>query len=1261
MRKKIIEELIKELYGPEDGSTEIVDSYPLNKYMTGVIIPENWESKEENRSPDNEILMSEEGPLNEDDYTDEDISPTIPSELNPQIRSKSFGISFVVTDENPSLDVCVTWGRYFEQKIDKKKVWKRKPYYKICDSLEFNKKQCIYNEDDGQIYLFIRKKFWKNKYHITLSLVNNLESHDERGPSISSCIFQPSIRIFIKNDTSVDTEEIFKDAISFIYRKKLVKARGHMCSAIWKDVDYFDEEIFNDSILWPDGEYFEECSKYSKPDLRTEFIPMYPMPAPDYEWDTKYGKEPKFSASILSEIWFDDDIKNNLDPLVQGYKSWIDFKIKENQDNNEISKEIIENQLNALNRIQKGIDILINDENARLAFCFANKTISEQYKWKKDDFKWRPFQLSFLLMNIESICDKKSEFRNILDLLWIPTGGGKTEAYMGLIAFTIALRRINALKGISSSRTGAGTAIISRYTLRLLTVQQFRRTLKMITAAEYLRVKPSKNGKIGWRPDQCDFDEDWIYGSSRFSVGMWVGGAVSPNHIRTKGENIGAIDALRGQNANGEPAQVITCPVCGTFLAVPQKGIPRGLNKLHIVAKLFSEKLEFNDEINKLIKSVNYLKNIKISDNNHKTKYITITLELNANKELNKRDLEIIWNKIKNEIPVKEESLSLDRPGYFGSAIELGRRNDKFGNFEIWCTNPDCNLNNNVIWKEGIPTDNIEKFDFPDGLVENNVISPFISNSRIPIPAYTVDEQIYSYCPTVIISTADKIARLAFEPRAASIFGNIDKYNSCYGFHRGIYPYGPNPLPTKNCSSKNINVEPFEPPELIIQDELHLIDGPLGSMFGLYESAVDGLIKKAGGNPKYIASTATIKNAEAQVNLLYSKSTFQFPPYGLTIDDSFFVKDVGFKDGWGKKQKGRIFMGIYSPGFGPLYPLVIMWARLLRTTFKYRKENEYKKELNYFWTIVGYYNAIRELGGALALYRDDIESRLNEISKNDNEKRELDQDRIIDLSSNSDSTQIPIILNELEMDGDKDLNKKLNKKHPFYDAIFTTSMFGTGVDIPHLSLMVVNGQPKTTGSYIQATGRIGRSYGGLVVTFLRAGRPRDLSHYEMFTTYHHRIHQEVEPVSVSPFSRGALWRGAGPSSVSFLRNMHNPSVKWLDNDGNVICNDGADSDREYLINHIKERLKFIYRDKQPEEREKICKRIIKNFTSELGKWHDLAEVNDYDFVEYCRGLPNKDVILGDPPHKKYGKKVVFKNAPQSLREIEETIGFWVSS
>lgn len=1275
MRKEFIKELIREVYGPREGVKEEINQDPWDDYLTGVIIPRDWKLKEDegNPEPDSDLIRSGEDLKLEDEVSDQDVDQIFPSELDPKMKPKSFGISFV-TGMNPIIDICFTWGRYFEEKSDENIIWNRKSYSDIVE-INFNEadhdKIILENEEnDGEIILNIRKvDIAGDKCHLTISIENNLNFEalkSEYRPNTSACIFQPSLRINLKDNTelveSAPTSSHEKE-LRFIYRNRPVKATGHMCSAVWKDIDYIDE--FGEGI-WIDGKENKKIEEFKRPDVRSEFVPLYPMPVPSF--DISQVDNSKFLASNLAESYHPDKLDEFLRPILASYTEWINSnkgRIKELDHNQkEVARELLKKQEESLKRMEKGLTILKEHEDARLAFCFANKTIDIQNRFgnknkklveqdKKDEFDknfcWRPFQLAFFLMNIESIYNKQSKDRKTLDLLWIPTGGGKTESYLGIMAFTIALRRIKSTKS-SKKDSRSGTTIMSRYTLRLLTVQQFLRTLKMITAAEYLRVYTCSNGSIGWRPKAIEDENDWIYGSSRFSTGIWVGSAVSPNHLIKNGGAMASLMQKDNINVEGEPAQVLKCPSCNAWLSIPESGLPKTDSNLHLVVNGNFE----DDELTSYIKeNIEIIDSIIISNENHVNEYKTISFRFIDDINIEEQLIEDIWDKFSNKFGIKIASLSLKRPGYFGSVKEIGRTGPKKNecrDFEIWCPNPKCCLNDSF-WKEGIPiNENDELEEFPDGLFERKIISPFIAGTRIPIPAYTIDEQIYSRCPTVIVSTADKIARLAFEPRVANIFGNVNRFNFYYGYHRdNLYPDDT----TKRCRENDMEINYFKPPDLIIQDELHLIDGPLGSMFGLYETITQSLIQKLDGNPKYIASTATIKNAKEQVRKLFGKDLLQFPPYGLSIEDSFFVHESSPETAWDEEKFGRVYLGVYSPGRGPMTPLVRIWSRVLKTSNDLKNNDPTDENIKYFWTLVGYYNAIRELGGGIALFREDIEEQLKNISKRcpDDERRSLDHNRIIELSSRINSAEVPLKLSEIERDGK-------GNGVPSYDAIFTTSMFGTGVDIAHLSLMIVNGQPKTTGSYIQATGRIGRAHGGLVVTFLRAGRPRDLSHYEMFTSYHSRIHMGVEPVSVSPFSKGALERGLGPAVVSFLRNAYGLESKWYDKDGRaIITRKNAKKDIKEIFNLFKIRLEDIYGN----DEDKISSLLI-YFKAQIDKWENAALRNEILlFDEYNPFVePESSVVLGDPPHeRKENLETVYKNAPTSLREIEETTGFLV--
>ncbi|MDW7726815.1 MAG: DISARM system helicase DrmA [Candidatus Methanoperedens sp.] len=1264
LRDKYIEELVKEVMGPRNGPEEIiVGADPYTEYVTGVIIPQKCKKGEKN--PDSEILVPESADSDEDN-SDTETSPELPNELDPRMKPKSFGISFLIKGDNPVLKVCITWGRYIREIVapkksdsedaDESKVsWKRQPFRKIINislSNDSIKTEIIYNEKDGKIILNIRRITLADKEHVILSLINDLNIEECSGDKIvEAAVYQPSLRVILSKGCHLESiESIKNDKLDFIYREKPVLARGHMCSAIWKEIDY--QNLFETRIMWPDGNHFSDCQEFINCDVRTEFVSLYPSPTPIFTWDNSESiAEPEFSAHKLSEMWGNDMIDSYLSPLTKGYEKWIIDNEKSQNSFSDKERELviklIQHQRMSLQRLNSGIQYIKDNEDALLSFCFANKVIwlqnlwkkREKYNYSKEDFRWRPFQLAFFLINLESLSSSNSKYRNYLDLLWIPTGGGKTEAYLAMMAYVISLRRRNAKNHLSDKdidRTGAGTAIITRYTLRLLTVQQFRRTLIMITAAEYLRVF-NKGRLIGWRPEKCQILDNWLYGSVRFSVGMWVGGSVSPNHLR--GDH-SAIKALEEGVSEGEPAQIIKCPVCGAWLAVPRAGLSEGANPFYMTVKsTFSV-----DDLKRASSSIQYpdfIKDIDFIDWGHLPNHLTLSLKLESNRKIDERELDDQISKIVKALGVEGVSFRPSRPGYFPSYPEPGRRSDTPVDFEIFCPNPECDLNNGVNHKEGVPLNlpGSKGEQLSDGLfIKENLIA-FLPSSRIPIPAYTVDEQIYHRCPTVIVSTADKIARLAFEPRSASIFGNITNYNAIYGYYReNLLPK--NSTITASSGQYSVNVRSFHPPEMIVQDELHLMDGPLGSMFGLYECIVDGLIHESGGNPKYIASSATVNKAENQVESLFKRPLFQFPAYGLTFKDSFFVRMPDWSTGWDESRPGRIYMGIYAPGRGPLTPIIRLWSRILNTG----EENRSEKDIINFWTLVGYFNSLRELGGNRALYREDIIERLSNISKIS--PRNLDAERVVELSSRIDSTDIPQILEELEQG-----QSRLINENP--DAIFTTSMFGTGVDIPHLSLMVVNGQPKTTSQYIQATGRVGRSHGALVITFYKAGRPRDLSHYEIFTGYHHRINLEVEPASVSPFSDGCMAKAAGPGIVSFLRNMHKSKVMWFNESGHNIGNSMARNDFEEFINYCLNNRGVNDAD------------VINKFQSQFDRWLQISQLlginQNLVYNEYTPyRTAEKNVVLGDPAHERVpGLKTVYKNAPQSLRDIEETTAFEV--
>jgi hypothetical protein len=313
----------------------------------------------------------------------------------------------------------------------------------------------------------------------------------------------------------------------------------------------------------------------------------------------------------------------------------------------------------------------------------------------------------------------------------------------------------------------------------------------------------------------------------------------------------------------------------------------------------------------------------------------------------------------------------------------------------------------------------------------------------------------------------------------------------------------------------------------------------------------------------------------------------------------------------------------------------------MQTAFQHRKG-----AIDSFWTLTGYFNAVRELAGARALYRQDIQQRIDQISGGNS--RVLSEERSLELSSRTKSTDLPSIL---------DILNRSYSSGDSADALFTTSMFGTGVDISRIGLMIVNGQPKTTSAYIQSTGRVGRRSGAIVVTFFRASRARDLSHYEFFCGYHYQLHRFVEPVTVFPFAPGVLERAAGPVGVFMLRNMRNTTIQWHRDDSAVMM-----SKSRSIAPEITD-LPRIFESRavtQPEFRRPPLGEVERFIKRSLDLWHAIASnpVNsNLAYVEYSIStLPTKPVVLGDSQHKYSDYDVVYENAPQSLRDIEDTTG-----
>ena len=393
------------------------------------------------------------------------------------------------------------------------------------------------------------------------------------------------------------------------------------------------------------------------------------------------------------------------------------------------------------------------------------------------------------------------------------------------------------------------------------------------------------------------------------------------------------------------------------------------------------------------------------------------------------------------------------------------------------------------------------------------------------LPVLVVDEDIYRRCPALVIGTVDKFARMAWRWETRAIFGRVNKYCQKHGFvtaeladecgnHRGHDSF----------SFAEVGPPTLEPPELIIQDELHLISGPLGTLTGLYETAVDLLCANDDGiRPKIIASTATAKRASRQILDLFNRGDSRiFPPQGFEFGESFFSEVVP-----AERSPARAYLGITTP----MNSMQVLGRVSAAVLGKIRSLNGVEPEdLDQYYTLVAYFNRIKEMGAASQMYNESVPGHIRRVrirhgEPDDSTKIEpLDKE---ELTGRMDSSEMPQTLRNLET--------RLGSGVKPVDVLLCTNMLSVGVDISRLGVMVINGQPKSHSEYIQASGRIGRNSPGLVVVNYNYLKPRDLSHYESFNYYHATLHKNVEPVSLTPFSPRARDKALFGVLVALMR------------------------------------------------------------------------------------------------------------------------------
>jgi hypothetical protein len=980
VRRKLVEALQLDLVGPGAGlgdPAEVLPQSPSRWYLTGFLAP--LDAAPEQRGSvdaDDEVSAAGEAGL------DDDLTPEPAAAAKQRFFPSSIGLSILLPAETKTLKVMVRWGDYRRDGDERSETWRRTPR-------------------EEEISLTVPMRLARPQEHkipgsdgLRIALmVQPVGGFDSQVGLPAGC---RTVSVFLVNRRTPRELDALKDE-AFAFQTELElhadapflsrpDARGLLS-------DEWDENVAD--LQYRDvGEYAVGHNIAADGDVtcvRTCWIPEAQVKrvAPAEMRDVTLGMDE------LAALQDGADAKAKLMPLVERYREWIrgqQAQVPETPAKRQATGRDLLNRAGvAADRIARGIELL-DQSDCLTAFQIANRTMATAARRRFGPMQgkalesvqapeWRPFQLAFLLMNLPGIAEPASDDREVVDLLFFPTGGGKTEAYLGLAAFTLVLRRLR-----NSGVTGAGVSVLMRYTLRLLTLDQLSRAATLICALELEREKTPALG-------------DWP-----FEIGLWVGRAATPNEMGSKDKDHPETARRRAiafwnDDRKPSPVPLEECPWCGTKF--------------------------------------------------------------------------------------QRESFRL---------VANGRPNRDYPtDLLIACMNRGCDFNRDR-----------------------------------PLPIIAVDEPIYRRLPCFLIATVDKFAAMPWTGAVAGFFGRVQRFDQ-QGFYGACEPDGGGMLPGAR----------LLPPDLIIQDELHLISGPLGTMVGLYETALEELAVREKVRPKIVASTATVRRADSQIQALFCRAQVDiFPPPGPNRRDSFFAHTLEPTEEE-PKTNARLYVGVAAQGRSPKVAMLRVYLALLGAGQKWFEQlstrGQSDNPADSYMTLVGYFNALRELGGARRIIEDEVRWGLlrykerKRVGEADGlfANREIDYEPV-ELTSRVDTSRVSAAKRRLGL-------VFVDKNS--VDVAIATNMISVGLDITRLGLMVVFGQPKTSAEYIQATSRVGRDPArpGLVVTLLNVHKPRDRSHYERFAAYHETFYRSVEATSVTPFSPRALDRGLAASLVALSR------------------------------------------------------------------------------------------------------------------------------
>ena len=1092
-RAGIVEVLKRELIGPAEGDTEVLTTPPDDRYLLGRIAPtrltgaaDDLEAAASTGAP---VTGVEEEMTNataeEDPGQDTDDEPVRRGLMIPA----SMGLRFQVPAdpaELESITVHISWGTYESTGRDDADApasssdpassrdsrttrYRRIPHHhslplRLADLTPGHTQDYVLEDD-----VTLRVDSYRDtspaggpggRYLIELALCN--DQITPRRIPVHAWMFQTQIHVDAGNrdvflpvhdpllppapgvQPARDPEEA---RLELQYRDRLEFAVGRTCSADWSlrktpPGESAPRRAFQVRTTW-------------MPTVETPQTTATPVPAAELNMRT---------LATAAESQNTAPLRDALEPIAEAYMAWLGEQetavaaLPEHL--RDTGAEALAEARQVLGQITEGIDHLLADPEARRCFAFMNRVMADQRVRSQIaaaravdsglsveeaearvlasgyPHHWRVFQLAFILMQLPALTDPALPLRSgdlaAAQLLFFPTGGGKTEAYLGLAAYAFAIRR---RQGLLETPDGpidgrSGVTVLMRYTLRLLTSQQFQRATTLVCAAELAR-----------REDPA------TWGEEPFRIGLWVGTAVSPKRVSEAAKELERLNDRGGSGAGYRfsALQLGHCPWCGRTLT------PGDVKIGSVAGNADRVILRCSDEL--------------------------------------------------GECPFSEG---------------------------------DGNV--------------------PDGL-----------------PVLTTDEEIYRLAPAFVIATVDKLARLAREGHAATLFGHVARRCERHGYvphpsHDSTHDFtgctlGENGRHQAKGELPVATIRPatrLRPPDLIIQDELHLITGALGTTVGLFETAVETMCawRAPDGRPAQpllVASSATVRNVADQVRGLYGRDVTIFPPQVLDASDTFFSRTVEVDDA----HPGRLYVGLSTTG-------VRLTAAEIQTTQTVMAGAQLLFDrlgaaADPYMTLVGYFSATRELAGMARYVQDDIQTGLAKPGRDSRLPRRRGTAfgalHLGELTSRIASTDITATLDRMALTFDPGVDsttakaaaaaaaqagKKVERREAAanpYDVVLATSMLQVGVDVSRLGLMLVVGQPKNTAEYIQATSRVGRDANrpGLVITLGNWARPRDLAHYEQFRHFHETFYARVEPLTVTPFSVTAIDRGIDGALVAAAR------------------------------------------------------------------------------------------------------------------------------